>query len=114
LSEKTVYHCQCAHCGQATDHPDKELHHHMNLLLSRLSEDQRRWYVALEAKKLGRGGVKRLSEITGLHVNTIRRGRQELEAELTGRPVGRVRRPGGGRWPVEKKASGGEQPGKDH
>ena len=76
----------------------------MNLLLSRLDEQQRRWYVALEANKLGHGGAKRLSEITGLHVDTIRRGREELNNLLADRPVERVRLPGGGRPPVEKKS----------
>ena len=75
----------------------------MNLLLSRLDEQQRRWYVALEAKKLGHGGANLMSQITGLHVETIRRGREELDSELTSRPMDRVRLPGGGRPPVEKK-----------
>ena len=55
----------------------------MNLFLTRLDEQQRRWYVALEAKKLGRGGATRMAQITGMDV--------------------RVRLPGGGRYPVEKK-----------
>ena len=75
----------------------------MNLLLSRLDEQQRRWYVALEAKKLGHGGATLMSQITGMHVDTIRRGRRELDATLQERPVDRVRLPGGGRPPVEKK-----------
>ena len=74
----------------------------MNLLLSRLDEQQRRWYVALEAKKLGHGGATLMSQITGMHVDTIRRGRGELDAELRSRPVDRVRLPGGGRPRVEK------------
>jgi hypothetical protein len=73
-------------------------------LLSRLDEQQRRWYVALEAKKLGHGGAKRMSEITGMHVDTIRRGRKELDNLLADRPVDRVRLPGGGRPAVEKKS----------
>jgi hypothetical protein len=75
----------------------------MNLLLSRLDEQQRRWYVALEAQKMGHGGAKRLSEISGMHVDTIRRGRSELDQALAERPADRVRLPGGGRHPVEKK-----------
>jgi hypothetical protein len=114
LSEKAVYECQCANCRQSGDHPDKAIHAQMNLLLSRLSEAQRRWYVALEAKKWGRGGAKRMAEITGLHVNTIRRGRQELEAGLSDQPTGRVRQPGGGRWSIEKKAKRGGCLGRDH
>jgi hypothetical protein len=41
--------------------------------------------------------------ITGLHVDTIRRGREELANDLHGRPTERTRLPGGGRPAVEKK-----------
>jgi hypothetical protein len=75
----------------------------MNLFLSRLNEQQRRIYAALESQKAGRGGDRLLSLITGIHVQTIRRGRRELERSLLDLPLGRVRRPGGGRPPVEKK-----------
>jgi len=76
----------------------------MNLLLSRLDEQQRRWYVALEAKKIGYGGAKLLSQITGMSMDTIRRGRDELDEELNGRSVERVRSLGGGRPRVEKNS----------
>jgi len=76
----------------------------MNVLLSRLDEQQRRWYVAVEADRIGHGGAERLSKITGMNVNTIRRGRRELAADLEGRPTDRVRKAGGGRKPVEKKS----------
>jgi len=102
MSAEAVYQCQCPNCKQSDDHPDKELHHQMNLLLSRLDEQQRRWYVALEAKKMGHGGVGLMAQITGIHVDTIRRGRQELDNELADRPIDRVRLPGGGRQRTEK------------
>jgi hypothetical protein len=75
----------------------------MNLFLSRLDEQQRRWYVALEAERIGYGGERLLSQITGLDEKTIRRGLQELASGLADRPVDRVRLPGGGRPPSEKK-----------
>jgi hypothetical protein len=75
----------------------------MNLFLSRLDEAQRRWYVALEAARLGPGGERRLAQITGLDEKTIRRGRAELAAGLAELPPDRVRQPGGGRPPVAKK-----------
>lgn len=75
----------------------------MNLFLSRLDEQQRRWYVALESKKIGAGGDTLLSQITGLDVETIRRGQRELAGELAGRPTEHTRLPGGGQPPVEKK-----------
>ena len=52
---------------------------------------------------MGHGGAKRMSQITGMHVDTIRRGVRELDNELAGRPVDRIRLPGGGRHRVEKK-----------
>lgn len=76
----------------------------MNLLLSRLDEQQRRWYVAVEAEKLGHGGTEYMAKVTGLNVNTIRKGRREVANELTTRPRDRVRLPGGGRQLVEKKS----------
>jgi hypothetical protein len=98
-----IHICQCANCQQSGEHPDKHHHHQMNLLLSRLDEQQRRWYVAIEANRLGHGGVHLLSQITGLDEKTIQRGQQELEHELFDRPSDQIRSAGGGRPPVEKK-----------
>jgi hypothetical protein len=95
--------CGCPDCQAGRDHPERALHHNLNLVLSRLDEQQRRWLVALESQKIGHGGDKRLSEITGLHPDTIRRGREELDAELEGRPSDHIRSPGAGRPPVKKK-----------
>jgi hypothetical protein len=53
-----------------------------------------------------------MSQVTGLNVETIRRGREELESDLQGRPVERTRLPGAGRptlkktIPRSKKTSG--------
>jgi hypothetical protein len=95
--------CQCPPCQQGIEHAARQLHQQINLLLSRLEEHQRRWYVAVEASRLGRGGLQRLAQITGLDEDTIRRGQRELAAGLPDAPVKRVRRAGGGRPPVEKK-----------
>ena len=99
---REVYQCQCPDCTGAADHPHKTLHHQMNLFLSRLNEQERRWFVALESKKLGHGGDTRMSLITGLHPETIRKGRRELDADLEHRPEDRVRLPGAGRPPRKK------------
>jgi hypothetical protein len=40
------YQCQCPGCVQPGEHPDKERHAQLNLLLSRCDEQQRRWIVA--------------------------------------------------------------------
>jgi len=103
IGERQVHQCQCAHCQQAEDHPDKARHHRMNLFLSRLDEQQRRWYVGMEAERLGPGGDRLLAQITGLDPKTIQRGRDELAVELADRPWDRVRQAGGGRYPAEKK-----------
>ena len=68
-----------------------------------MDEQQRRWYVAAESMRIGHGGDVWLQMITGMHVETIRRGRAELDGDLRDRPVGRVRLEGGGRPPAEKK-----------
>jgi hypothetical protein len=103
MPQRDVYPCQCPHCTVPEPHPDREVHRQMNLLMSRLDEQQRRWYAAVESAKVGHGGDRLLSRITGLHVDTIRRGREELAQSLEGRPADRVRLPGGGRPAVEKK-----------
>lgn len=102
MSEREIYQCQCPECQQGENSEIKELHAQMNQFLSRLNEQQRRWYVALEAKKLGHGGNKRMAEITGMHVNTIRRGRRELDAQLSACPTPRIRQVGGGRKSLKK------------
>ena len=99
----TIHQCECAICQQSKSHPDQVLHRQMNLFMSRLDEQQRRWYAAIEAQKLGHGGATLLAKVTGLSVETIRRGRYELEDSLETRPLNRVRNPGGGRKAVEKK-----------
>jgi hypothetical protein len=98
-----VHVCQCEHCQGPEEHPDKKVHKQINLLLSRLDEQQRRWFVAVEANRHGYGGVRLLSQITGLDEKTIEGGQQEMEEGLVGRPTERVRSAGGGRPLVEKK-----------
>jgi uncharacterized protein with PhoU and TrkA domain len=98
-----IYECQCAACLALNENDQREIHHKMNVFLSRLDEQQRRWYVALESKKIGRGGDKQLSQITGMDVETIRRGRRELDEDLESRPTERTREEGGGQPAVEKK-----------
>lgn len=69
-------------------------------ILGRLDEAQARWFAAREAIALGRGGVKAMQRLTGMSKPTILRGIRELkEGDLP--PPGRIRRPGGGRKPLE-------------
>src|SRR5262249_42040948 len=71
-------------------------------LVATLDEKSRRLVVGLLAKQHGWGGIARLARITGLSRDTVRRGQREL-AHPDQRVAGRIRRPGGGRQPVEKK-----------
>ena len=97
MSSLVVRPCGCPRCRDGEPHPDRVGHQHLNLLVARLDEQQRRWFVALEAERLGRGGDTLLAQITGLNRRTIRRGQRELAAGLAERPAGRIRAPGGGR-----------------
>ena len=73
------------------------------VVLSRLDEAQRRWVVGLLSSAIGHGGDTLLSRTTGLDPQTVQAGRREVAAHLTECPVDRVRRPGAGRPPLEKK-----------
>jgi hypothetical protein len=103
MTTANVASCSCPMCQQPGDHPERELHRQMILLISRLDEQQRRWFAAVEAQRVGPGGDTLVSQITGLDEATIRRGRVELAESLIDRPVDRVRLPGGGRPAAEKK-----------
>ena len=99
---QTVDECCCAKC-LAGDQAEQRDHQQLNLLLSRLDEQERRWVASREAIRLGHGGFQRIAEITGMHPETIRRGRDEMNDGLRDRPTDHVRLPGGGRPRVEKK-----------
>lgn len=86
-----------ADAGEISD----ELKASIILFFSLLNEQQRRLYAGLESLKFGYGGDRRISELLGLDVKTIARGREQLvqrDVELE-----RVRQRGAGRKPVEKK-----------
>jgi len=103
MARKPGHQCECAACRSDGVHPDKDDHRQLNSLLDRLDEQQRRWLAGREAMRLGHGGVARIAEISGLHHETVRRGRDELKNQMAGRPIDRTRQPGGGRPRAEKK-----------
>ena len=74
----------------------------MNFFLSRLNLQQRRWYVALESKRIGRGGDSLASKITGVCTTAISCGRKELDRLLAEKFVVHPR-PVGGRPRIEEK-----------
>jgi hypothetical protein len=80
------------------DYYSEELEIEMLKFYDSLSEKDQRRYAAIEAKKLGHGGIKYISELFGCHRNTITEGKNELEnttPEEFNKPVIRVA--GGGR-----------------
>jgi hypothetical protein len=54
-------------------------------VLRTLDEAQARWYVAKEALALGRGGLRRMHELTGMSQPTILKGMRELRSR--GQPL---------------------------
>jgi hypothetical protein len=73
----------------------------VELFVSLLDEKQRRLYAGLESIKLGHRGDKKISQLFGLDIHTVAKGRQELWSGKI--ETDRVRRAGGGRKMLEKK-----------
>ncbi len=73
-------------------------------VLGTLNEAQARLYVAQRALECGRGGISRLSELTGMSRPTIYKGAAELRAKrrVLTPEAGRIRQIGGGRKRVEE------------
>ena len=67
----------------------------MRRLFGSLKESDRRRYAAIEAAKLGHGGVEYVATVLGCDPKTIRRGLTELEGEA-GLETGRIRKRGAG------------------
>ena len=68
-------------------------------VLESLNEAQARWYVAEKVISLGRGGLKKMHELTGLSRPTILKGMKQLRSvqDLSKITEGKIRREGGGR-----------------
>jgi hypothetical protein len=66
----------------------------MKRLYQSLSEKDRRRYAAVEAAKLGHGGVEYIARVLSCDPKTIRQGLKELE-EPEDLAAGRVRKKGG-------------------
>jgi len=100
---REIHQCQCVICATASDERVVRYHRQINLLLSRLNEPQRRWYVGVLSQEPDSPSDVQLSLISGVDEKTIQRGRQELQADLLDVPLERERHTGGGRWLSEKK-----------
>jgi hypothetical protein len=88
----------------ATSRKVPEEDRHWLRALGTLNEFQARLFVAQRALEAGRGGISRLSCLTGMSRPTIMKGIAELQgkAPLPRADTARVRRAGGGRKPVEQ------------
>jgi len=73
-----------------------ELEQQMQRYYQSLSEKDRRRYAAIEALKLGHGGISYIRDLLGCHAQTIRHGIAELQDEQALNDK-RIRQPGGGR-----------------
>ena len=60
----------------------EELETEMLKFYDSLREKDQRRYAAIEAKKLGHGGIKYISELFGCHRNTITEGKNEIESTV--------------------------------
>lgn len=74
----------------------------MRAFFQSLSEKDKRRYAALEATKLGHGGITYIAAVLGCSIETIRRGQQELPTLLADDAPERIRRKGGGRKPYRQ------------
>jgi len=60
-----------------------------------LSEKDRRRYAAVEADKLGHGGMLYVAEVLGCSTDTIRQGQEDIGLLPEDKAAGRVRQKGG-------------------
>ena len=98
-----LHHCECSVCQRQTDEEIVRYHRQINLLLSRLAEPQRRWYVGVLSQEPESPSDAQLALISGIDEKTIQRGRQEMKDDLLNVPLDRQRQVGGGRLQSEKK-----------
>lgn len=66
----------------------------MKVFSDSLSEKDRRRYAAVEAAKLGHGGVQYVAAVLGCHPDTISQGREDVEGLPADRAAGRIRKKG--------------------
>ena len=69
-----------------------------------LDERQRRLLLGAEARALGHGGIRLVAAAAGVREGTVSLGARELESGQE--PLGRARRPGGGRKPLPETDPG--------
>ena len=103
---RELHNCECAVCQKSEDSVTVAEHRQINVLLRKLNEVQRRWYIGSLSQQRGGPSDRALVRISGMDGKTIRRGRREL-SDGTAEQLGiRQRPPGGGRPKAEKKTAG--------
>jgi hypothetical protein len=73
-----------------------EIEAQMRKFYRTLAEKDRRRYAAIEAQKLGYGGISYICRVLECNARTVKRGTLEIEGELPDNDS-RIRQPGGGR-----------------
>lgn len=81
---------------------------YMRHFFQTLSERDQRRYAAVEAQRLGHGGITYVADLLGCSTKTISRGIDELDQLQEDPAAGRIRRPGAGRkkklHPIQKSS----------
>ena len=72
-----------------------DVREHMLAFYNSLSEKDRRRYAAVEAEKLGHGGVEYIASLLDCDAKTIRQGRQDIEQLPEDAAAERIRKKGG-------------------
>lgn len=83
----------------------EEMEEQMSNLYQSLSEKDRRRYAAIEAKKLGYGGISYVCRVFGCDEKSVNRGASELET-LPSPANKRIREAGGGRKKIVDTTAG--------
>ena len=65
---------------------------HMKAFFDSLSEKDRRRYAAVEAEKLGHGGVEYIAQVLKCDAKTIRQGTSDVEELPEDEAAGRIRK----------------------
>lgn len=86
---------------------DASIEQAMKTFYGTLSEKDKRRYAAIEALKLGHGGMVYIAQVLGCSRKTIAQGIQELrDLPVDGAYDPRIRAPGGGRKPYDARIEG--------
>ena len=80
---------------------NEDIEHSMKAFYTSLSESARRHYAAIEAVKLGHGGITYIADLLNCSTRTVRRGLDEL-GQAQPLPAGKSRAKGGVVSPASK------------